>query len=477
MTASIMRRAALVPRGARLRLFPTLTDGLPAEIVTLSPLGAPVEPGPADACMAVVDAVGKAAPYDPPRAGPPWRGPVLPPVRPGPGGDFTHVEPGTRAFLAVHLYGCVRRTLDIWEGYLGETVRIGAGPNDARMELIPLLDWPNAQSGPGFLETGVWPEPGARVMPFAMNYDVVAHETGHQILFAALGVPDDGAETAEFLAFHESFADLIALIGLLHFPQAVARLLEQTGGNLYVLNLLNRFGETGVHSQIRLASNSVTMADVAGVGLSGDGTWHDPAGRRRNQHAVAEPLTGAVFDVLVELYQDQLAERGLVPPDEDARGWTRAEVRAAFSALARASSARRARFAGAFQDVLALARDAVGEAMAHVIRTLDPAALSFGAVAGRFIEGVLLAGFGKNLPALLHHFQARGIDPSPHLAFAPIARRPARLASITRRPARLASIARRPAPLAPIAAPRRLTCCRCHNGWTRTAQLVRAGHR
>jgi len=66
-----------------------------------------------------------------------------------------------------------------------------------------------------------------------------------------------------------------------------------------VLNLINRLGETAVHTQLRLASNEARMADVAGITLTPDSQWFDPTGGGRNQHAIAEPLTGAIFDVLV----------------------------------------------------------------------------------------------------------------------------------------------------------------------------------
>ena len=104
------------------------------------------------------------------------------------------------------------------------------------------------------------------------------------------------------------------------------RLLSQTAGNLYVLNIVNRIGAYSDTEQVRLASNTHTMADSIGLHMAPDGSWNDPTGQHRNQHAIAEPLTGAVFDCLVELYQDGLAARGLIAPEMDARGWTRDDV-------------------------------------------------------------------------------------------------------------------------------------------------------
>ena len=192
-----------------------------------------------------------------------------------------------------------------------------------------------------------------RPQPFCLNYDIMAHETGHSILFSQIGVPEPDQISVPFLAFHESFADLVALIGVLHFGSVQTRLLEQTGGNLYALNLVNRIGEISDTEQIRLADNLATMDDVTGITLAADGTWIDPTGQERNQHAVAEPLTGAVFDMLVELYQDGLVRRGLIPPHSDPRGWTRTEVAASMQRVQEEHAAAYARFTQGFYAALA----------------------------------------------------------------------------------------------------------------------------
>ena len=171
------------------------------------------------------------------------------------------------------------------------------------------------------------------MQPYALNFEVIAHETGHQILFSQVGIPAADAIGAPFLAFHESFSDLVALIAVMHFPSVLARLLEQTQGNLYVLNLVNRIAETSAHTQIRLAANTTTMGDIADITMAPDGSWIDPTGQARNQHWIAAPLTGAIFDILVEIYQDSLVLTGLIPNAANAQGWTREEVEEAFEDL------------------------------------------------------------------------------------------------------------------------------------------------
>jgi hypothetical protein len=162
-----------------------------------------------------------------------------------------------------------------------------------RLEIIPLLDWRNAQSGFGFLEMG---EDDSRdePFPFALNFDVIAHETGHQVLFSALGMPVGSKPSQQFLAYHEAIADFVSTIGLLHFDSALDKILRRTKGNLLVMNELDRFAELGDEKQIRLMSHSLKLSDVG-----------------QEVHDLSRPFEGALFDTLLEVFQLLLVERGL----------------------------------------------------------------------------------------------------------------------------------------------------------------------
>ena len=401
--------------GTRFRLFPVFVEDMPPETVEIPSVAGSIGPGPSDHALYVADAAAKPSPYDPPQYGPPYRGALLPPALPDPDGHFDHLPIDSPQFLAAHQFGSMRYTLDIWERYLGRRIEWWDSRVHPRTELIPLVDWPNAQSGPGFLETGIWQGVDGGVLPYALNFDVIAHETGHQILFSQVGVPGADDVGAPFLAFHESFSDLVALIAVMHFPSVLQRLLQQTQGNLYVLNLVNRIAETSAHTQIRLAANTTTMDDVADIRLAADGTWIDPTGQGRNQHWIAAPLTGAIFDILVEIYQDDLVVRGLIPNEANAQGWTREEVDTAFAGLDRMFSAALTRFDEEFMCVIRDARDAVGRALAHVLLTIRPEGMSFAEVAARVLESMEAQGYGSLMQAMLAHFLWRGIDPEPFL--------------------------------------------------------------
>ncbi len=403
--------------GSRFRLFPAYADGFAEpEVVVLSPTAGTVGPGPSDARMYTVNPMRKDDPYEPPDYMPPYHGPVYPPAIPDRTGNFDWIPIESEQFLAAHTYGAVRRTLDIWEGYLGHPVVWWHAAFIAQMELVPIVHWANAHSGPGFIEMGRQTTGAGGIAPFCLNFDVLAHETGHAILFSQIGAPPPGAVTREFLAFHESFADLVAVIGTMCFHSITSHLLTETDGNLYVLNVVSRIGSISRTEQLRIASNLAVMADVADLQLAPDGSWIDPTGMNRNQHAIAEPLTGAIFDILVEFYQDDLVDKGLIPRAADARGWTRAEVEQAMGVVQEESARAFTRFATGFHSALDRARDLVGRCMAHVMLSVRPETLSFALVAARFLEAAAALGEAGNLPALLDHFLWRGIDPRPHLA-------------------------------------------------------------
>ena len=288
--------------GTRFRLFPQLPN-LAAfsepETVWLSPPAGSLAPGPADNRMYVVDPINKPEPYGFPYL-PPYRGPVYPPVMPDENGHFDYLEVGSREFLAAHMYGTLRFVLDVWEGYFGYTIPWHFQAHYPRLELVPLIPWNNAHSGYGFIEFGDGTARFGETPPLSLNFDVLAHEIGHSILFSQVGLPSDSTRTNGYSGFQESASDLMALIAVLHFNSVVDHLLETSQGNLYTLNELNRIGEVSETEQIRVASNPHKMTDFAAD--------------EDDVHRLAGPLTGAIFDILIDLFLDNLVEQGLISP-------------------------------------------------------------------------------------------------------------------------------------------------------------------
>ncbi|MDZ5697898.1 hypothetical protein [Chelativorans sp. M5D2P16] len=361
--------------GTRFRLFaqaPFLEPFRDAETIRVSSPSGTIGPGPSDARMYVIDPIGKPIPYGEAenRFGspffllPPWRGPVFPPAMPDADGHFDHIPVESPEFEAAHLFAAVRWTLDIWEAYFGHRIEWHFARDFDRLELVlerGVLE--NAYMGYGFLETGFHRASNGDIHPFSLNFDIVAHEVGHCIIYSIVGVPDPQTARAEYFGFHESAADLTALIAALHFDSVIDDLLGSTRGNLYALNVVNRFAELTGNEQMRLAANPLTLLDFAAG-------WRD-------EHDLAQPLTGAIFDMFVDIFHEELVERGLFSASsedlsdrlEDHPGYHRV-IQPVFDETFAADP-------DGFREALVAARDVIGTYLAESWRLLSPHHLGY----------------------------------------------------------------------------------------------------
>jgi hypothetical protein len=356
--------------GTRFRLFPQvphLSGYSTPETVWIEIPPDHLQPGPSDERIYVRDPIVEKEPYEFPMM-PPYVGDVYPPAEAGPDGHFDHLEPNSRQFVAAHAYASVRRVLDVWESYLAHPIVWHFADTYERLEIIPSLDWNNAQSGYGYLELGQDRAPDGRTYPYALNFDVIAHEVGHAILFSLFGVPTTSITEGDYAPFHEASADLISLLSFLHFDSGVERLLRHCNGNLLVLNELNRIAELVGDRQIRLASNSRRMSEVTD-----------------EVHDRSRPFTGAIFDAIVDDYHARLVKDGLADAqllDVDIR-----EVDE--PAMERISTFTKGAFRSQpfqFKSALVAARDDVARALAMVWPRLDPNDLTFESVALELLD-------------------------------------------------------------------------------------------
>lgn len=361
--APVDLNAAYRRSGTRFRVFaqpPVLRSVQRPETIWLSSPNGEVGPGPSDRRMYVCDADGKISPYEPPQF-PPYAGPVHPPAKADVSGHFDYLPEWSRQFQAAHMYAVVRRVLDVWECYFEAPLRWHFEGLYERLELIPEVHWDNAHSGFGFIEMGYRANEEGEVQVFALNFDVVAHELGHSIIYSKVGSPRPDTESPEYFGFQESAADITALIAALHFDSVVDRLLASTRGNLYVLNELNRIAELSENDQIRVASNSARMSDYAHG-------WE-------KEHHLSLPLTGALFDVLVEIFQELLVHRGLISPELDARSQGVADSSVSVDPVQSVQMGFDAAYAGQhaqFRVALLQSRDYLGRCLARVWEWLDP---------------------------------------------------------------------------------------------------------
>lgn len=391
---SVGHEASVRDLGTKFLLFPQppyLSGYADPERVWVSPRAGSIGPGPSDDRMYVIDPIEKPEPYEFPYL-PPFRGDAHPPVEPDAQGHFDRLDPTERSFAAAHLYGSLRRVLDIWESYFGRRIDWFFHTDFERLEIIPMIDWHNAQSGYGYMEFGYRRDEEGRRLPFALNFDVIAHELGHAILFSEMGVPDLGERTFEFLAFHEACADLTALVSLLHFDSVADRLLRSTRGNLYTLNELNRIAELSDTMQLRVASNDRRLSQVT-----------------EEVHDLSRPFTGAVFDIMVEVFHDLLLANGLIDQRVAASAVRAVEDGQVLDRLQDAFDEAYRNRHYAFKNALFGARDIVGERMAYLWRTLPPVDLRYTDAALGLLEADAVLGHGRYERAIRESFAWRGI--------------------------------------------------------------------
>jgi hypothetical protein len=386
--------------GTRFKIFPQprfLPGFETPEVITINIDAGRVTSGPEDDRFYTVDAVEK-RPYEYPYL-PPYRGKKNPEIKPGRDGHFDHLELDSREFQVAHMYAVARRALDIWEDYFGRKIEWIFRLHYDRMELVPLIKWDNAHSGYGFLEFGYGRTEWKTIdftKPFCMNFDVIVHELVHNILFSEVGFPDQHAETYEFWGFHEAAADLGSIIIALHSDLVVERLLKHSKGNLFTFNELARVGELSENQHIRNAFNYERMSTVSD-----------------ESHDLSKPLTGAIFDIFVEVFQEELVNDNLISqeladlsyhgpeenPDVD-------DINRQF-ALAYEGNEER------FKDALLRSRDYFGELMAMVWDRIEPAFLNYAKVGLEVLSADVQLTGGKHQDTIRECFAWREIHFPP----------------------------------------------------------------
>jgi len=371
-------KSAVKP-GTRFRLFcqPRQLKGFGrAEVVTLSPPAGSVKAGPSDDQIRVVDARYKQRYND--SYVPPYRGETYPLIKPDRSGHFDYLDdPEDHAFRAAHAYAVLRKVLDVWEGYSGGKVRWFFAEDYKRLEVIPSVGWENGQAGYGYIELGFALSKSREQRPFSMNFDVLAHEMGHIILASEVGIPTNSDPT-QYAGFQEAASDIIALISLLHFKSFATHLLEATHGNLYAPNELNRLAELSDTEQIRTACHSLKMSDL-------DFAWIPARLLTQKQiHKQGQPFTGAIFDILVEVFQEILVNNGVISRELDNLSRSGQSDKAALKRIQKKFDALYDRHPAKFHQALVDARDIVGKRLVlswkrlHADRiTLWSAAVSF----------------------------------------------------------------------------------------------------
>lgn len=141
-----------------------------------------------------------------------------------------------------------------------------------------------------------------------LSHDVVAHETTHALL-DGMHRRYEEASNPDVLAFHEAFADIVALFQHFSLPEVLRRQIAKARGDLASENLLaqlaQEFGQaTGSHGALRDALGDYDE----------NGVWQrsKPDPTQINQvfepHARGSLLVAAIFDAFVSIYQSRIAD-------------------------------------------------------------------------------------------------------------------------------------------------------------------------
>jgi hypothetical protein len=168
--------------------------------------------------------------------------------------------------------------------------------------------------------------PGSKVF-CAVSHDVIAHETTHALLDGLHPRYQEPTNT-DMLAFHEAFADIVALFQHFSMPEALLHQIKSTRGDMERESLLGQlavqFGEaSGRHGALRSAIGRKTKK----------GKWKKQKVSRSdyiNKRKIGEPhelgaiLVSAVFAAFETIYKSRSADliriatdgTGLLPAGE-----------------------------------------------------------------------------------------------------------------------------------------------------------------
>jgi len=236
--------------------------------------------------------------------------------------------PGTPEFRYYAASSALRRTADFWSGIvpsgtvwqLGKVLPVQL---DSGEDLNAFYTRGDGGDSPGlhFFHESV----AGRVYYSGESPDVVCHEMGHGVLDALRPQLFD-AQTIEAPAFHESFADMSALLSALQVPSFRAKLLSDTGGVINRSSRWSRLAEqlgaairVGAPDAVdpdclRNACNSFFYTDPQELPPQA------PASQLSSEpHAFSRVFTGAFLEILAGIFKQQgdPTDAGLVKTAQD----------------------------------------------------------------------------------------------------------------------------------------------------------------
>jgi hypothetical protein len=142
-----------------------------------------------------------------------------------------------------------------------------------------------------------------------LSHDIIAHETTHAIIDGLHRNYND-ATNPDVLAFHEAFADIVALFQHFTFPEVLKNQIAETRGDLNSQNLLGQlaqqFGSAiGHYGSLRDAIGEVDKKTKI---------WRPKEPRPQDYREIIEPhtrgsiLVAAIFEAFLSIYKNKVAD-------------------------------------------------------------------------------------------------------------------------------------------------------------------------
>jgi hypothetical protein len=142
-----------------------------------------------------------------------------------------------------------------------------------------------------------------------LSHDIIAHETTHAILDGLYRKYIEDTNP-DMLAFHEAFADIVALFQHFTFPEVLKHQIAKTRGDLASQNLL---GELAMEFGTAIG-NYGSLRDAIGYFEKGSNKWRPKEPNGEEYRTVMEPhargsiLVAAVFDAFLTIYKTRIAD-------------------------------------------------------------------------------------------------------------------------------------------------------------------------
>lgn len=203
------------------------------------------------------------------------------------------------AFMQVSTFGGVYKTLSMFEepDTLGRRIR-WAFPGQQLLVVPRAGEWANAfyeRESHSLQFFYVSSDAGNRTVYTCHSQDIIAHETAHAVID---GVAPDlyHATSPQSLAIHEAIADLATLILAFRSRKLAARVLERTQGSIESPSAFTTIAEQ--------FAGALRHGDHGLRNLSNQRTMNDADLDRSEPHALSEVLSGALYRVMVRIYEE-----------------------------------------------------------------------------------------------------------------------------------------------------------------------------